>query len=625
MLERLGFRSSANYRTAHDFIKIKVRNQLLLNNMAGRFHRQHCFLCDLPHSPWAMLHDFSEPVCRGCCNYEGADRIEDVIHYSRVLRKTWENNEANRSRGAKMERLNSAGSSMCSTPSPPPANGTNYLPPEQRKGVGRFQNPYRVSEEGMESSSVLSTTEAANGPAKGSRPPGNIGSREVERRGSGFNMEEARHTIGNGNATQRNHPPLTPNGPQTNFVVEGPRPELIRETLTTLNMVTPFDIRFKKDHGFVGRVFAFDVSCKPGMEYELKIFIEYPRGSGCVFQSASGVAKQMYTESLKEMAKPLSSGFKYLEYEKDRSKGEWRLLGDFLPEPVRLFKEAVNPEFLAKSQVDAEFPVLPKVNLTFNRTGPTYVRKRKGTMDLEEYEVANKHGSLVHGCVGREDTLHNAWMANQPCSTAPVPPGTPVSSTIPSASVLPIVSLPVSKGGANLSVSDPHTRSQVKSPMGTMMNRFEIPPSSVLREDARSGPNTLMVVPSVGSGRHSPRQRQSPRPLPSPAGAKSSDAQPQGDGDPKGRNTPMNILTCSLCRDKLEDTHFVQCPSVLHHKFCFPCSRDSIKKQGAGSEVFCPSGERCPLQGSDLPWAFMQGEIATILGTEYPVKKEKET
>lgn len=44
-------------------------------------------------------------------------------------------------------------------------------------------------------------------------------------------------------------------------------------------------------------------------------------------------------------------------------------------------------------------------------------------------------------------------------------------------------------------------------------------------------------------------------------------------------------LKCTICQERLEDTHFVQCPSVPHHKFCFPCSRDSIKRQGAGSEV----------------------------------------
>lgn len=44
-------------------------------------------------------------------------------------------------------------------------------------------------------------------------------------------------------------------------------------------------------------------------------------------------------------------------------------------------------------------------------------------------------------------------------------------------------------------------------------------------------------------------------------------------------------LKCTLCQERLEDTHFVQCPSVPHHKFCFPCSRDSIRRQGAGSEV----------------------------------------
>ncbi|XP_023246047.1 interferon regulatory factor 2-binding protein 2-like [Copidosoma floridanum] len=90
------------------------------------------------------------------------------------------------------------------------------------------------------------------------------------------------------------------------------------------------------------------------------------------------------------------------------------------------------------------------------------------------------------------------------------------------------------------------------------------------------------------------------------------------------------ILKCTLCQERLEDTHFVQCPSVPHHKFCFPCSRESIKRQGAGQEVYCPSGEKCPLANSTMPWAFMQNEIATILGedaatTALKVKKERES
>ncbi|CAI2354858.1 unnamed protein product [Caenorhabditis sp. 36 PRJEB53466] len=85
------------------------------------------------------------------------------------------------------------------------------------------------------------------------------------------------------------------------------------------------------------------------------------------------------------------------------------------------------------------------------------------------------------------------------------------------------------------------------------------------------------------------------------------------------------ILRCTLCNERLEDTHFVQCPSVHMHKFCFPCSRKSIKEQCKSTDLYCPSGEKCPLVGAAMPWAFMQGEIAQILGDGYEeFKKTRE-
>ena len=78
---------------------------------------------------------------------------------------------------------------------------------------------------------------------------------------------------------------------------------------------------------------------------------------------------------------------------------------------------------------------------------------------------------------------------------------------------------------------------------------------------------------------------------------------------------------CKNCKNKLEETYFVECPSNINHKFCFTCTRNYIIMQGSSSMVFCPSGEKCRLDG--LPWLFLEMEIKTILG-HHPDKGHKE-
>lgn len=406
------------------------------------------------------------------------------------------------------------------------------------------------------------------------------------------------------------------------------KPKAVRDTLLTLCTCTPFDVRFKKDHSLVGRVFAFDAVTKPGMDYELKIFIEYPSGSGNVFSSASGVAKQMYQDCMKDFGRGLSSGFKYLEYEKKHGSGDWRLLGDLLPESLRFFKETLGAEMLPQPYVDPSCPLLPTALVSLPRSLQSASAPRTGQ---RKRKASPEPDSAEGGMKMSEEQQRQQWMANQSEALKltmaagsfaashggppPLGPGHPVHSS----RATPPESAPQngqSPMAALMSVADtlgnahsPKDNNSVHSTTSTRhSNSSPVSPASVSgqrRLASRNGELNLSGVPSQSST-HSAMDQVHAQNIPD---------------SPMANNGP---LCCTICHERLEDTHFVQCPSVPNHKFCFPCSRESIKAQGATGEVYCPSGEKCPLVGSNVPWAFMQGEIATILAGDVKVKKERD-